>query len=74
MHRGAQPVTTDCFSFCVFGTHTEASNGAVAAAAAAAVAAAAAATAAAAAAAQQQVQRQGRPKKMNECTIRHQTG
>ena len=38
MHRGAQTVTTDCFSFCVFGTHAEASNATAAAAAAVAVA------------------------------------
>ena len=43
MHRGAQTVTTDCFSFCVFGMHAEASNGTAAAAAAAVAVAAAAA-------------------------------
>ena len=36
MHRGAQPVTSDCFSFVFFGTHAGASNGRAAAAAAAA--------------------------------------
>ena len=43
MHRGAQPVSTDCFSFVFFGTHAGASNGTAAAAAAAVLATAAAA-------------------------------
>ena len=60
MHRGAQPVTTDCFSFCVFFlTHAGASNGTAAASAAAAAASAVAM--AGAAAQQQQVHQQGRP-------------
>ena len=75
MHRGAQPVSTDCFSFVFFGTHAGASNGTAAAAAAAVVATAAAAAATTAAAQQlQQVQQQGRPKHMYEYTPRHQAG
>ena len=72
MHRGAQPVTTDC-RFVFLGKHAGANNGTAAAAAAAAVVA----TAAAAAQQQQhrqQVHQQGMPKHIHEYTLRHQAG